>query len=589
VNNMCGMNRLPRAMVIAIALLAPILASAAEKRIALVIGNSAYSGGPLLNPANDARLIGAELRKYGFEVILRINADQKTMKRGIQDFGEQLEKGGPDSVGLFYYAGHGVQLNGRNYLIPTTANIEREGDVEIEAVSADWVLEQMRFARNRLNIVILDACRNNPFVRSMRGADAGLAEMRAPAGVIIGYSTAPGEVAQDGSGSNSPYSEALAKAMHEYTPVEQVFKHVRVSVMSATAEKQVPWESSSLTGDWYFPTTAPTPVPVPLPSPSPAPPSPAPDSTGIGARLWAWAFGPSTPTPPPEPMVSGARVTPLLAMLGIDSQAFDTQHSYPLETVRQLIEGSPRYATLGSTPAQLQGALKLCRQYAKDCRTDWYDDETLRRVQLKGFALDPMPVSVRQFREFADRTGYRTEAELSGGAYALVGSRLQQVPGGTWRNALNKHPLDDDSSVVAVSYKDAQTYCHYKNEALPTEDEWEYAARGPQGNVFPWGNDAAPAARALAVPPHVDDGPQEGIGGRYRGLSGNVWQWVDKKMDGGRVALKGGSWLEPNPANKRAAAHLLEPPNHADEDSGFRCVKRLAAWPDSDLWMSHLR
>jgi uncharacterized caspase-like protein len=146
---------------------------AAEPRVALVIGNSAYPSGPLRNPANDAELMADTLRKVGFDVIERRNADQLTMKRAIQEFGKRLEDAGPKAVGLFYYAGHGVQLSGRNYLIPTTANIEREGDVEIEAVSADWVIEQMRYARNALNIVILDACRNNPFTRSCDRPTAG--------------------------------------------------------------------------------------------------------------------------------------------------------------------------------------------------------------------------------------------------------------------------------------------------------------------------------------------------------------------------------------------------------------------------------
>src|SRR5580704_7145216 len=245
-----GFNRLA---LFALAALFWAAAVSAETRIALVIGNSEYSSGPLPNPANDAKMIGDTLSSLGFEVIARRNADQNTMKRAIQEFGSRLEKGGPSAVGLFYYAGHGVQLNGRNYLIPTTAQIEREGDVEIEAVSADWVIEQMRYARNRLNIVILDACRNNPFTRSMRSVDHGLATMDAPAGILIAYSTAPGAVAADGTGRNSPYTEALTQAMREmHEPVEQVFKHVRVGVMSATSGKQVPWESSSLTGDFYF-------------------------------------------------------------------------------------------------------------------------------------------------------------------------------------------------------------------------------------------------------------------------------------------------------------------------------------------------
>jgi len=224
------------------------------KRVALVVGNGHYLSSPLTNPPNDAELIATTLRALGFEVRLQKNADQAAMKRAIEEFGAALEKAGPDSIGLFYYAGHGVQINGRNYLIPVGASINRDADVEIEAVSADWVLEQMRYARNRLNFVILDACRNNPFVRSFRSADGGLAKMDAPAGVLIAYSTAPGDVAADGEGSNSPYSAALAQAMRESDePAELMFKQARDAVRRATSDRQTPWEASSLTGqNFYF-------------------------------------------------------------------------------------------------------------------------------------------------------------------------------------------------------------------------------------------------------------------------------------------------------------------------------------------------
>jgi hypothetical protein len=228
------------------------------KRVALVVGNGRYASSPLTNPPNDAELIATTLRGLGFEVRLLKNADQASMKRAIEDFGAALDKAGPDSIGLFYYAGHGVQMNGRNYLIPVGANINRDADVDIEAVSADWVLEQMRYARNRLNFVILDACRNNPFVRSFRSADGGLAKMDAPAGVLIAYSTAPGDVAADGEGSNSPYSAALAQAMRDSDePAELMFKQARDAVRHATADRQTPWEASSLTGqNFYFATAA---------------------------------------------------------------------------------------------------------------------------------------------------------------------------------------------------------------------------------------------------------------------------------------------------------------------------------------------
>lgn len=626
-----------RLTLLAIALLAATLARAAENRIALVIGNSAYESGPLPNPANDAKLIGEALTGLGFDVIARRNADQTAMKRAIQEFGARLEKAGPDSVGLFYYAGHGVQLNGHNYLIPTTARIEREGDVEIEAVSADWVIEQMRYARNRLNIVILDACRNNPFTRSMRGVDHGLATMDAPAGILIAYSTAPGEVAADGNGVNSPYTQALTKAMRqEHEPVEQIFKHVRVGVMSATAGKQVPWESSSLTGDFYFtkpnriaPETAGAlasgPVPTRTQPQTGAPPAAPVEAQSGSGGLGSWIAGifSSKPAPPTTndaagnsanttsapptvaarpassgrvalaqdalgPPIPGSRALPLLRSLGIQISEIDTGHSYPQAAIRSLIERTPRRVTLGSTPEQIRAAFALCQQYSSDCQLSWYGDEGLRNVTLQPFALDAAPVSVRAFREFADSNRYKTQAEKVGYAYAVVGGSLKPVTGGNWRNAIKKHLVEDESPVVGVSFNDATAYCQSRGSRLPSEDEWEYVARGPQRHVFPWGDDAAPVARALSIPPHTTDGPAEGIGGTYKGLSGIVWQWVDTVVDGRKV-LKGGSWLEPNPANKRAATRRYELPSRADEDSGFRCAKPAPAWPDASLWMSQLR
>jgi formylglycine-generating enzyme required for sulfatase activity len=597
-------------------LLTLIFAAAAahsmETRIALVIGNSDYSSGPLPNPANDAKLIGDQLTSLGFDVIARRNADQTAMKRAIQEFGARLEKAGPDSVGLFYYAGHGVQLNGRNYLIPTTARIEREGDVEIEAVSADWVIEQMRYARNRLNIVILDACRNNPFTRSMRSVDHGLATMDAPAGILIAYSTAPGSVAADGTGRNSPYTEALTHAIRDlHEPVEQVFKHVRVGVMSVTSGKQVPWESSSLTGDFYF--AAPSKVAPETANVLAATAVPAQVKPESGGGLGTWVSGlfapgastgtkpPSDPKPaaakpppvpaPTGPLMAGTRAVPLLQSLGIEVGEIDASHNYPQSAIRQLIDATPRRVTLGSTPEQIRAAFTLCKQYSAACQLSWYGDEGVRTVTLDPFALDTAPVSVRAFRQFVDASGYKTQAEKAGFAYALVDGGLKPVTGGSWRNAVKSHAVAEESSVVGVSFLDAVAYCRSKDQRLPTEDEWEYIARGPKRSIFPWGDNVEPvggSATGNPAPPLITDGPAGGIGGRYKGLSGNVWQWVDSKV-GNRRVLKGGSWLETNPANKRAAARRYELPSRADEDSGFRCAKSVPAWPDAELWLAQLR
>jgi formylglycine-generating enzyme required for sulfatase activity len=289
-----------------------------------------------------------------------------------------------------------------------------------------------------------------------------------------------------------------------------------------------------------------------------------------------------------DPLLSGRRAVPLLQSLGIQATEIDGAHDYPETAIRRLIEGTPRRVTLGSTPEQIRAAFALCRQYSAACQLSWYGDEGLRNVTLDPFELDPVPVSVRAFRQFVDVSHYKTQAETAGFAYAVVEGSLQPVSGGSWRNAVKKHPVVDESPVVGVSFQDAAAYCRSKGERLPSEDEWEYVARGPKRHTFPWGENIEPVASAPSAPPGVSDGPAEGIGGRYKGLSGNVWQWVDTKV-GGRKVLKGGSWLEPNPANKRAATRRYELSSRADEDSGFRCAKSVAAWPDSELWLAQLK
>ena len=224
---------------------------ASERRTALVIGNADYSLiSPLRNPVNDARAMARVLNDLGFEVIAKENLNQKEMKRAIRDFGRKLGQGG---VGLFYYSGHGLQIDGVNYLVPVQAPIQFEDDVDIEAVAVNAMLAKMASAANRLNIVILDSCRNNPYERSFRSTSRGLAQMSAPTGTIVAYAAAPGGVALDGDGENGVYTGALLEAMQlPGLKIEEVFKRVRIAVREISEYQQVPWESSSLTGDFYF-------------------------------------------------------------------------------------------------------------------------------------------------------------------------------------------------------------------------------------------------------------------------------------------------------------------------------------------------
>ncbi len=225
-------------------------APAEGRRVALVIGNAKYPGSPLKNPVNDARAIAVKLKALGFEVILKEDIPLKDMSRAVTQFGEKLAQGG--GTGLFYFAGHGIQAKGKNYLIPIDAQIGSESSVRSETLDVDVVLEQL--SSSPLNIVILDACRNNPFERRFRsGGGGGLAQMDAPKGTLIAYATAPGRVAMDGEGRNGIYTAELLTVLDEPNlKVEDIFKRVRVRVAKATSDQQVPWESSSLTGDFYF-------------------------------------------------------------------------------------------------------------------------------------------------------------------------------------------------------------------------------------------------------------------------------------------------------------------------------------------------
>jgi caspase domain-containing protein/F5/8 type C domain-containing protein len=266
------------------------LPALAAPRVALVVGNSSYEHVPALdNPINDAKLMADTLRGLGFTLVgdaAQLNLDKAAFDKAVQDFGTKLQ--GAD-VGLFYYAGHGVQMRGANYLVPINANPTREADVDFQMLDAALVLRQMEGSGTRLNLVILDACRNNPFGgRGLRASGGGLAQMQAPEGTLISYATQPGNVAQDGADGNSPYTKALAATMQ--TPgldIFQTFNAVGLQVKRATGGSQQPWVASSpIEGTFTFASgqqvaTAPPPAPPQPPAPSPQPelvrlPEPAP-------------------------------------------------------------------------------------------------------------------------------------------------------------------------------------------------------------------------------------------------------------------------------------------------------------------------
>jgi len=220
-----------------------------------VIGNSNYkSSNTLKNPVNDATAFAAALKGLGFHVLSYFDADQKTMKKAMDEFGNLLRD---YNVGLFYFAGHGLQVNGINYLIPVDANLLIAQDVDYDCVDVGRLLGKMDEAGTSTNIIILDACRDNPFERSWSGRSeskgSGLAFMNAPSGSIIAYATSPGKTASDGTGKNGLYTSALLQYINiPGQPIEEFFKNVRTMVEARSNKAQTPWESTSLKGNFFF-------------------------------------------------------------------------------------------------------------------------------------------------------------------------------------------------------------------------------------------------------------------------------------------------------------------------------------------------
>ena len=239
------------------AFLAGSSAAHAENRLALVIGESAYRAVPSLpNPANDARAMSKLLTDSGFEVTTAADLSQKELNQKVGDFAAEIAAKGSDTVALVFYAGHGLQIDGENYLVPVDVDPKREADIPLQAVRLNDVLNTLNSVPTRMRILLLDACRNNPFPALNQTAGRGLAlvdtKTGAP-GTFLSYSTSPGAEAEDGQGSDSPYTSALLTAARTPgLPIEQAFKQVRVAVNKATGGRQTPWESSSLTEDFKF-------------------------------------------------------------------------------------------------------------------------------------------------------------------------------------------------------------------------------------------------------------------------------------------------------------------------------------------------
>jgi formylglycine-generating enzyme required for sulfatase activity len=550
-----------------------------EQRIALVIGNAAYSEAPLKNPVNDARAMAAVLKTCGFEVITRLNSDKQSMFESIREFGRRIQNGG---VGLFYYAGHGMQVQGRNYLVPVDTDIKAEDEVEFQCIDADLVLRKMESASNRVNIVVLDACRNNPFARSFRSAARGLGQMDAATGSILAYATAPGMVAADGEGDNGLYTEALLNYIaRPGLRIEQVFKSVRRDIVQGTGRAQIPWESSSLTGEFYFvlpQTTAPLAAAV-----LPAPPPPvlaghlqvnvnAPQASILvngtyrgqaepGVPLNLTNLGRGTMTVRVEAPGHQSVTQPYVLVANQWTQAVFslTPASSPSNPPSVTIPTAAPSGATSAIPVQFAPA-------------------SGHMVQVgDSLLIDLTEVSNADFAAFLNRRGNQS---VDGEKWALINSEnsLLEMRDGFFapQAGFDNHP------VVGVSWHGAEAYCAWTGKHLPTETQWQQTCGQ---STYPWGEDIdrvkANYGSENCCGPDTADGYQRTapVGAFPNGASpsgaldmaGNVWEWTATAQGKVRI-VRGGSWSSSPEYLACAYQHGLYP-NERHPYVGFRCAR----------------
>ncbi|MDE0206064.1 MAG: SUMF1/EgtB/PvdO family nonheme iron enzyme [Candidatus Tectomicrobia bacterium] len=586
-----------------------------QRRLALVIGNAAYADAPLRNPVNDAIDVAAALRQLGFEVELLRDAGRRQMQDAVRTFGRRLAQGG---AGLFYYAGHGLQVAGQNYLVPIGANVQAEFDVEHETVPASWILGAMEYAGNGLNLVILDACRNNPYSRGFRGRS--LRGLAAPAqtakGSLIAYATSPNAVADDGAGRNGLYTKHLLRYMKEPgLGVEEMFKKVRIAVERESGGRQTPWELSSLTGDFSFTLAAAAP--------------------GVSdAEAQRLAEERQRVAAERQRLEAERQLLEEQRRLAEERRQLEEQRREAEERARREAaaeaerrrgetEAGRLFRDCNTCPEMIvvpAGSYMMGSPPGEEGRVD-YEGPQHRVTIAESFAVGVHEITRGEFARFvreSNRAMGNTCVTEEDGDLSSRTNRTYLNPAFSQR---------DDHPVVCVNWDDAQAYVQWlsrktrQSYRLLSEAEWEYVARAGTRGAQYWQNrqggqcrhangaDLTAKRNGMELAQHMgegwtvascDDGyyqtaPTGSFTGNGFGLydvHGNVWEWTqdcwhdnysgaprhgrswESGGDCSKRVLRGGSWVD-KPAALRAAFRAGFEKGTRFNVIGFRIARTL--------------
>jgi formylglycine-generating enzyme required for sulfatase activity len=489
----------------------PAAQPAKDKRVALVIGNAAYGTSPLKNPVNDARAIAAKLQKLGFDVVKRENLTTRQIGSTLREFRSKL---GPGAEALFFYAGHGLQVKGVNYLPAVDADITSEEDVPNQSINVSQLLEIMDDTKTRLNLIFLDACRNNPFTRRFRSAGGGLAKIEAPSGTKISFATRPGSVAADGEGSNGLYTEHLLRVMDERgMPIEQALKKVYSGVKKASKGAQEPWEEGTIEGEFYF-------------------------QAGSGVQV-KQVENPSSPLP-------GAR-----SAAQIEDELWDSiKEAREAAVFEEYLRHYPKGRYLAQARVKLAGMKAEMTKAAgehlpgkvfKDCA----ECPEMVVIPAGSFKMGSKVI-----------VGADQHVVRIGRPFALGRTEVTQRQ---WRDVMGSNPsrftsCGDDCPVERVTWNTIQEFVRKLNQKtgkayrLPSEAEWEYACRAGGTHTYCGGDGVDKVAwheKNSESKTHPGGSKAANAWGLHD-MSGNVWEWVADCANATYKAAPndGGAWTE---------------------------------------------